>query len=76
MIESAKTRSFGYVTMVVLLMVSLSARKLNTRRLRSIPVTLVLPMLLFPSVIVIMAMSFPYTIAVSDSERNVIEIDA
>jgi len=76
MIESAKTRLFGYATMVVLLMVSLSARKLNTRRLRSIPVTLILPMLLFPSVIVIMAMSFPYTNAVTDSERNVVEIDA
>lgn len=76
MIESAKTRLFGYATMVVLLMVSLSARELNTKRSRSIPVTLILPMLLFSSVIVGLAMSFPYTNAVTDIESKVVEIDA
>jgi hypothetical protein len=59
MVESAQTRLFG----------------LCRKRVENMPIILIIPIILLPSVIVIMAISYPYANAVTENDSNVVEID-
>jgi hypothetical protein len=75
MVESAQTRLFEHVILVVLSMVSLGSSGLCRKRVENMPIILIIPIILLPSIIVTLAISYPYANAVTENDGNVVKID-
>ena len=74
MVESAQTRLFEHVILVVLSMVSLGSSGLCRKRVENMPIILIIPIILLPSIIVTLAISYPYANAVTENDGNVVKI--
>jgi hypothetical protein len=75
MVESAQTRLFGHVIMAILSMVSSSSRGLSRKRVENMPIALIIPIILLPSAILTMVISYPYANAITENDGKVVEID-
>ena len=75
MVESAQVKLFAHAIMVVLSMVSLGSTGVGRKRVEKMPIALIIPIILLPSVIVTTAISFPYSNAVTENDRKLVEID-
>jgi hypothetical protein len=75
MVEFAQAKLFGHVIMVVLSMVLLGSIGAGRKRVEKMPIALIIPIILLPSVIVTTVISFPYANAVTENDSKVVEID-
>lgn len=72
MVVTAQTRLFGHVIMVVLSMVSRGSRGLRMNRVENVPIALII---LLPSAILTIVISYPYVNAITENDGKVVEID-
>jgi hypothetical protein len=75
MVEFAQAKLFGHVIIVVLSMVLLGSIGAGRKRVEKLPIALIIPIILLPSVIVTTVISFPYANAVTENDSKVVEID-
>jgi len=75
MVESAQTRLFVHVIMAILSMVSLGSSGLSRKRVENMPTALIIPIILLPSAILTMVISYPYANAITENDGKVVEID-